>query len=213
MTTEILLQGERLLLLPERAVWWPAQKTLLVADVHWGKSAHFRKHGIPMPGGTQDRDSLRLAQIIREYGAARLVVAGDLFHSRHNSEVADFGRWRAAQAGLHIDFVIGNHDILDRALYEEWKLEVHAAGLSLGPFYITHDQSPHTDLYTIHGHIHPGIRISGPGRQGLTLPCFGINADCMVLPAFSEFTGRKLVQPGDYSRIYVIGEGKVLQLK
>src|SRR5690349_2361179 len=91
MMTEILLQGASLVLLPERAVWWPDRKTLVVADVHWGKSAHFRKHGIPMPGGTQDRDSLRLARLIREYGAERLVIAGDLFHSRHNAEVADFG--------------------------------------------------------------------------------------------------------------------------
>jgi len=42
------VRGEELLLLPQRALWWPAQKTLLVADLHFGKAATLRAHGIPV---------------------------------------------------------------------------------------------------------------------------------------------------------------------
>ena len=45
-------RGERLHLLPERAVWWPAAGLLLVADVHLGKAATFRRLGQPVPAGT-----------------------------------------------------------------------------------------------------------------------------------------------------------------
>lgn len=211
--TEILLQDEQLQLLPERAVYWPSRNTLILSDLHWGKSAHFRKHGIPMPGGTQEKDGLRLAGIVRRYGAERLIIAGDFFHSRHNQEVEDFGRWRAAHQALHIDFILGNHDILPRQAYESWDLAVHETSLLEAPFFIAHDDVQHPDHFTIHGHIHPGVRLHGMGRQSFTLPAFCINRSCMVLPAFGEFTGCKVVGARDYERIYVVGDGKVMAWK
>ena len=47
----IQLADEQLLLLPERALWWPQQKALVLSDVHFGKSATFRENGIPVPEG------------------------------------------------------------------------------------------------------------------------------------------------------------------
>ena len=208
--TEILLQDERLHLLPERAVWWPSQKTMILSDVHWGKSAHFRKHGIAIPGATQQQDGLRLAALISNYSAERLIIAGDLFHSRHNKEVDDFTHWRTAHTTLHIDFVRGNHDILTPQQYAPWQFSMHEEALTAPPFYITHDDAQHPTLFTIHGHLHPGIRIPGMSRP---LPSFCISDRCMILPAFGSFTGCKLMQAAHFRHIYVIGEGKVLQLK
>lgn len=213
MTTELLLQGERLYLLPERAVWWPAQKTLIVSDLHWGKSAHFRKHGIPMPGGTQEKDSMRLAGLVRQYGTERMIIAGDCFHSQHNKEVDGFGTWRAAHAALHIDFIPGNHDILPLHFYDDWRLTVHEQGLLTAPFFISHDEVQAPAHFTIHGHIHPGVRLQGPGRYAFPLPAFCIGVDCMVLPAFGQFTGCHLVKASSYRQVFVIGDGKVLQWK
>ncbi len=211
--TEIMLENEQLSLLPERAVWWPSQKTILLSDLHWGKSAHFRKHGIPMPGGTQHKDGQRLAGIVQKHGAERLIIAGDFFHSRHNQEVEDFGIWRASHKELHIDFVLGNHDILPRNAYESWNLCVHESSLLEKPFFISHDAVQNQDQFTIHGHIHPGVKLHGLGRQSFTLPAFCINHTCMVLPAFGEFTGCKIVRADDYQKLYVIGDGKVMLWK
>ena len=210
---EILLEGEHLCLLPERALWWPSQKTMILSDLHWGKSAHFRKHGIPMPGGVQEKDGLKLAKIVTDHGAERLMIAGDFFHSHQNKEVDDFGKWRKAHESLHIDFILGNHDILPPELYTNWQLTVHATGLDAGPFHIAHDEVAHEKLFTIHGHIHPGMRLHGLGRQAFTLPCFCIKEHCMVLPAFGQFTGCKTVQASDYRQVYVVGDGKVVQWK
>lgn len=211
MTQTIGLRGETLELLPERALWWPGQETLILSDLHWGKSAHFRKHGIPMPGGTQQQDALRLARLVADTRAKQLIVAGDLFHSRHNSEVDDFRRWRDAHPDLIIRFVMGNHDILDASFYLELGFEVYEQGMALGPFYISHDEFRHPELFTIHGHLHPGVSI--PGVKAHSLPCFAIGKRCLILPAFGRFTGCKRVHPADFDSLYVVGEDKVLQVK
>lgn len=210
---EILLEEERLQLLAEHAVWWPAKKTLLLSDLHWGKSAHFRKNGIPMPGGTQDKDAQCLAKLVRDYSAERLIIAGDFFHSRHNKEVDNFGLWRAAHSALHIDFVLGNHDILPRQAYDSWELMVHEHSLLVAPFFISHDAVQNPEHFTIHGHVHPGVRLQGLGKQAFTLPAFCLNETCMVMPAFGEFTGCKIVRGQDYRKIYVVGDGKVMLWK
>ena len=41
-------------LLPEKAIRWPAEKTLFVADPHFGKSATFRKVSLKFQREFQD---------------------------------------------------------------------------------------------------------------------------------------------------------------
>ncbi|HWW70845.1 MAG TPA: hypothetical protein VN089_12960, partial [Duganella sp.] len=57
-TLAIGLAGEQVLLLPEKALYWPREKMLIVADIHFGKAASFRALGVPVPGGTT-ADNLR----------------------------------------------------------------------------------------------------------------------------------------------------------
>ena len=200
-------------LLPERAIWWPAQHAVILSDLHWGKSAHFRKHGIPMPGATQRHDAERLAFVVRHYGARKLIIAGDLFHSRHNSEVEDFRHWRDAHDELDIIFIRGNHDILQPAFYDALLLVVYEEGFDVGPFYIAHDDVRKAGTYTIHGHLHPGVAIPGLGGSGRTLPAFCIGTHALILPAFGRFTGCKRVEPAHFKSVFVIGEDRVMRLK
>ena len=67
---EIELEGEKIALLPERALYWPAQHTLIVADLHWGKAGHFRKNGIAIPAQAQQRSAYAL-QLHRRRPQAR----------------------------------------------------------------------------------------------------------------------------------------------
>lgn len=209
MKQEVVVAGARLELLPERALWWPAAGALIVSDIHWGKSAHFRKHGLAMPAGIQTADGQRLADLVRQTRTERLIIAGDFFHSRMNQEVDDFTHWRAQHQELHIDFIPGNHDILPPEMYQQWQLQLHPHGLESAPFFIAHDAARKPGFMTIHGHIHPGIRL-GKGRP---LPCFCFAAHSIILPAFGSFTGCKLVAPQDYEQLFVVGEGKVLRVK
>ncbi len=212
---EIDLQGEQLQLLPQKALWWAAQKTLIVADLHWGKSAHFRKHGIAIPTDTQSHDELRLAGLIRDYKAERLIIAGDLFHSRSNLQVEVFSHFRNAHDSLHIDLVIGNHDILPASKYTDWQLAQHQECFVVGPFCIAHDMLRDSDHFVIHGHVHPAVRLKPKGNHqpAVKLCCFAIDAGRMILPAFGQFTGTYVLESADYKHMYVIADDKVLQWK
>ncbi len=208
---KVRIQGEELHLLPEKAVYWPAKKTLLLADLHWGKSGHFRRHGIAIPGSTQTQDEIRLATLIADYKAERLIVAGDFFHSRQNAETGLFPHWRKVHNHVHIDFVTGNHDILPTSFYHDNQLTVHRQGLTEEPFYIAHDMPATCEQFCIHGHIHPAVRISSKGHSHLKLDCFCVDEHRLILPAFGNFTGNHLLDSSAHRHIYVIAGQEVIE--
>ncbi|RYD57101.1 MAG: ligase-associated DNA damage response endonuclease PdeM [Sphingobacteriales bacterium] len=210
---DIVLQGEQVKLLAERALLWPSQKTLIVSDLHWGKGAHFRKNGIAIPMNAQQQDETRLANLIYNNQVERLIIAGDLFHSKHNNEVEAFTHWRSGHASLHIDFVTGNHDILPKEKYLDWNMELHTDGLHIGPYYIAHDAPEDCDTFCIHGHLHPAIRISRRGHTAIKLNCFCEDTHRFILPAFGQFTGNLVLEPSEHKHIYVIAETQVLKWK
>jgi metallophosphoesterase superfamily enzyme len=67
--------------------------------------------------------------------------------------------------------------------------------------------------YTFSGHIHPGIKIRGAGKQSLYFPCFYFGETYAVLPAFSRFTGltRMEIKPRD--KIFAIVENKIIKIQ
>lgn len=110
---EIERAGERLRLMPERAVYWAQRETLLVADLHWGKAAALRAAAIPVPHGTTDWDLERLSAALNRSGARRLVLLGDVLHARTGRAartLESVAAWRRTRAGLEILMVRGNHD-------------------------------------------------------------------------------------------------------
>ena len=54
--------GVTLELLPQKAAWWAAERTLLIADAHIGKAVSFRRLGVPVPPGTTSETLDRLAR-------------------------------------------------------------------------------------------------------------------------------------------------------
>ncbi len=208
------LEGEAIALLAERALWWEKEKTLIVADIHWGKSAHFRKHGIAIPLQTQTNDEMRLANLLRGKKAERLVIAGDLFHSKTNMQVDFFSHFRNHHQSLHIDLVIGNHDILNEEQYNSFDLAHHKDCFTMLPFCIAHDKID-SEHFVIHGHIHPALRIKSKGynQPTLKLCCFAQDDERMILPAFGQFTGTCVLDETNYKHLYLVAESEVIQWK
>ena len=81
--THCEVAGEKLVLLAERAVYWPARKALFIADFHLGKAASFRRLGIPLPVGTTAENVRRLDRAIEKTGATQVIFLGDFLHSAH----------------------------------------------------------------------------------------------------------------------------------
>jgi len=64
----------------------------------------------------------------------------------------------------------------------------------------------------IAGHLHPALNLRGPGRDHLRLPCFCIESQLAILPAFGEFTGGWLVTPQAGRQLYAVGGQAVWRL-
>lgn len=210
----IELLNANALLLPEKAIWLPAQRSLVVADIHWGKIDHFRKAGIPIPTKGNYKNMETLVMLINTHQPERLILLGDLFHSDYNQEWETFGQVRKAFMQCSFELVMGNHDILGNHQYQRHLLKVHQECLRLGNLLFTHepiDVIPEGQ-FNLAGHIHPGAHLVGKGRQSLMLPCFHVKKNQCVLPAFGTFTGLAKVKPKPGEKVFVIAEGKVLDV-
>ncbi|MBL8311815.1 MAG: ligase-associated DNA damage response endonuclease PdeM [Burkholderiales bacterium] len=192
------LGGERVICLAGRALWWPAARTLFVADVHLGKAASFRAAGVPLPAGHSAHDLARLQALVTANAATQLIILGDLVHTATSytpSLTSAFRAFRATCPQLSVTLVRGNHDRHAGAPPAVWDIDVVSDGHELGPFNCCHEPTPGTasDRAQLAGHLHPAIRLQTT-REGVTLPCFWLHAAGMVLPSFGSFTGSATVQ-------------------
>lgn len=212
--TPFTLLGQNLSLLPQKAIYWEQQKALIVADVHFGKVGHFRKAGIAVPRDMEQSDLATLSDLIHEYKPEKLLFLGDLFHSDMNNDWDWFILWRSQFPGLQIILIRGNHDIIADSHYQNLNIELHNE-LLVGPFLMLHHPLSDTGLqnangYVFCGHIHPGVSLSGRGRQSITLPCFAFGSKQAVLPSFGKFTGKVAIRSQKTDRIFAVLKDKVL---
>ena len=210
---EIEVRGERLSLLPERAVHWPRERTLFAADTHGGKAAAFRAASLPIPEAMTEDDLTRLARMVERTRARRLIVLGDLLHARTGRSPETLGAiaaWRAAHPGLEILLVRGNHDRGAGDPPGDWNVRCVDEPFELPPFVLRHRPGEPADGYALAGHLHPAVRLTGRGGQGLRLPCFWFQPHGAVLPAFGSFTGTATIAPCPGDRLFVIADGAVL---
>ena len=213
--TECIVAGEKLHLLAERAAYWPARKTLFVADFHLGKAASFRSAGIALPSGTTTENVQRLDRAIGRTGAGRVVFLGDFLHSaqgRAPRTLERFASWRESRRAVELTLVRGNHDLKAGDPPEGWDMRCIEAGETLGPFILNHEPGASRGGYALAGHIHPAVRLSASGEKSLRLPCFWFGARFGVLPAFGAFTGNAQVLPKRGDQVFVIAEAQVLQV-
>lgn len=207
------LAGEELWLLPGRALWWPRLQTLAVADVHFGKGASFRAAGVPVPAGTTAANLSSLNQLIAETRLAHLLFLGDMFHSRTGREAATpaLRSWRHAHPDLRITLVRGNHE--RHAGDPEPKLEIELVDepFQVGPIQFGHHphwSRPGSEGLLIAGHLHPVFEFAH-GRERLRLPCFWLRNNCLVLPAFGDFTGGHAMKRGAGDRVFLVSREAV----
>lgn len=207
------LHQQSLWLSAQRSIYWEEEKALIVSDLHFGKTGHFRKWGIGIPQTIYKEDLQRLIDLLHHFRPSQLIVVGDFFHSAANTELDWFRRWREDFSHIKIILVRGNHDILKDTWYKETAIEVVHPALQTGPFLFSHDQcktSP--DLYSICGHIHPGVLLHGLGKQSLRFPCFYFAHNHCILPAFSKFTGAVAMDKASAQAVYAIVENELVKV-
>lgn len=202
---------EELTLLPQKAIWWEKQKALLIADLHLGKGMHFRKAGLPIPLVSQQKDFAQLTELLQMPHLEQVIFLGDLFHSYYNSDWELLGELLKDFKYLKFILVQGNHDILNVQHYKRFGFEVFDI-LHVGPFLLSHEPIEKPSAYNIYGHIHPGVKLYGRGRQKLRLPCFFFAKNYAVLPSFGKLTGLYALQPKKEDKVFAIVENRVVDL-
>jgi DNA ligase-associated metallophosphoesterase len=212
-----LFKKQSLWLSAARCIFWEEEKILIVSDLHFGKSGHFRKSGIGIPQNIFKEDQQRLFAEIQFFKPKILLVAGDMFHSSANKELDFFTKWRNDISQIEFYLVRGNHDILSKKFYADANIKVFENKFSIGKFCFTHDIDASCDdsekLFTFSGHIHPGIRLNGAGNQSLMLPCFYFGKEYAVLPAFSAFTGLAKIRPAKSDHVFALVENSVIKIQ
>ncbi|HEY2375253.1 MAG TPA: ligase-associated DNA damage response endonuclease PdeM [Gemmatimonadaceae bacterium] len=215
MSITITLAGEDVLLMPDRSLYWPAAATLFVADAHVGKAATFRASGIFVPRGTTSATLARLDGSLECTGAKRLIFLGDLLHAREGRAAETLrvvGEWRTSHRSLDVVLVRGNHDRSAGDPPQSLGIRCVDAPLREGPFAFVHHPTAMEARYVIAGHVHPAVRLSGPGRQHLRLPCFWVTAAGIVLPAFGDFTGLGIIEPAEDDRVFAVADESVVEV-
>ncbi len=209
---DIEIAGELLQLLPQRALWWPAQRTLWVADLHLGKAATYRSLGQPVPSGTTHENLQRLSRLVDHFGAEKIVFLGDFLHAaqaRTPSILDALAQWRKRHSAIDCVLVRGNHDSRAGDPPPQVAIKVVDEPYLIGPFAACHHPQQHATHFVLAGHIHPVVLLQGTGRDRLRLPCFSVQSRAMVLPAFGEFTGGYTVHNDSKQRLYPIGADTV----
>jgi DNA ligase-associated metallophosphoesterase len=218
-TIDLTVAGEELTLLPQRAIFWPRQATLLIADPHFGKDATFRAAGIALPRGTLDHDLARLTTVLSATSAARLIVLGDFFHARigRTPEAMDaLAAWRNQHRQLDFVLVRGNHDRHAGPPPAEWQISEAGDCHLFPPFVCCHTpaQPGETDAgYRLAGHLHPVVNLRERGCEPMRLPCFFFGGKEALLPAFGSFTGGHAIQPGAGDRVFAISPAGVHRVR
>jgi len=215
--------GHEMALADGRALYWPAERTLLVADLHLEKASWHAARGAMLPPYDSRATLERLAQIVKACEARRVITLGDNFHDNSGAlRLEPFARGMLEGLIRSLDFVwiTGNHD-------EQMARSFGGAvtsELELGGIRLRHEARPGETRNELSGHYHPKLRIRVRNRP-IARPCAvraqtaaSSGAERMILPAFGAFTGgmdasapeiRAALQPAEILEALVPAKGRL----
>lgn len=181
------IAGERLMLDPAGALHWPAQRMLVVADLHFEKGSSAAVRGALLPPYDTRETLVLLAHLIRKYAPRTVVCLGDSFHDSKGAsrlQAPDLARLTHLCTESEFVWVLGNHDPLAPD-----GLPGHAVGEHrIGPLVLRHQALAGRVMGEISGHFHPKATIPVRGTS-VCRPCFIADGYRMMLPAIGAYTG------------------------
>ena len=208
---EIIIFNDHFYLHKTGAVFWKEKNTLLLADIHLGKVGHFRKSGIPVPRKAGGVFYDKITKLKKSLNFSQIIFLGDLFHSSLNNEWFLFENW-VKKSELKIILIKGNHDIIPKLVFEQVGIKTYD-DLKIEKFFFTHHPKKINDCFVFSGHIHPGVRLIGKGKQIMKFPCFICNKDQIILPSFGGFTGMHLPEIRNGDQVFVITNKEIIEIK
>lgn len=183
----IIFSGENLVLTNQRVVYWPGKRILILSDLHLGKAAYFRRNGVQIPIQISLQDLHKLNLLINYFQPRKVIIVGDLIHAGENNELIFFSD--LIKDHHEIDFILirGNHDRVSESKLNSLGIYQVFNELMIEGLHFAH-YLENNENHTISGHIHPGITVQFATKK-MRFPCYALNDNQLILPAFSAFTG------------------------
>ncbi len=168
-------------------LFWPAERALLVADLHLEKASWFARLGQFLPPYDSQATLAALAGEIASTNATRLFCLGDSFHDRFGCDrLQQPAREQLLALTSRLDWawIIGNHDP---------GFADHCGGrladaLEVGGIVLRHEAVASEVRPEISGHFHPKLRLNLRGRK-VSRRCFVASRAKLILPAYGSLTG------------------------
>jgi uncharacterized protein len=184
---QVALCGKQLIADNSGALFWPGERTLLVADLHLEKGSSHAERGTMLPPYDTRRTLMRLAEVIDRYEPERVIALGDSLHdvrAATRMPAEDLQILHIMQEDRDWIWLHGNHDPeICRSLGGEVRSALIIGGISL-----RHQPANGCVTHEIAGHLHPAARLSMYGYS-IRRPCFVGNGRRLVMPAFGAFAG------------------------
>ncbi len=182
-------RGAKLVMLPSKALFLPHTKELLICDIHLGKAEYFQQNGIPLTNKADEQNLLRIKNIVKNYNPNKLIILGDLFHSKYS--ISDSLKRKVENLpeslNIKIELIVGNHDIgckVENINFLDYKRSSN--------FILSHEPIGkfENNILNICGHYHPKTFIKN-SKDKLSFKCFAMDdkKNILYLPAFGDLTG------------------------
>ena len=176
-------------MLPERALLLPQTNELLICDIHLGKGEYFQQNGIPLTNNSDEQNLIRIRNIVKKNGPNKLIILGDLFHSKYSisESLKNKVELLAESLNIKIELIVGNHDVgckVNNISFLDFKRSNN--------FIFSHKPigKVEDNILNICGHYHPKIYLKNL-KDKLSFRCFALNQkeNIFYLPAFGDLTG------------------------
>ena len=199
-------------MLPSRALFLPKTKELLICDIHLGKAEYFQQNGIPLTNNSDENNFERIKKIVKKYSSEKLIILGDLFHSKFSvdkslqKKVEDLPELLK----INVELVQGNHD-LGCKIKNIKTFDIRKTKN------ITYSHEPVNEVndktLNICGHYHPKISLKN-NVDKLSFRCFAmdINKNILYLPAFGELTGGYPCKDS-FKKWAIMSEEEIIEIK
>ena len=180
--------GHELVALPEAALFWPARRALLLADLHFEKASWYAQHGQMLPPYDSMATLVAIAALAERLDVREVWCLGDSFHDDDAAArlpqpareiLADLTR------RLRWSWITGNHDAAPQLTLGGAAIMTEA---EVDGMILRHEADPRDPRPELSGHFHPKLRLMRRGGS-VSRRCFILSESKIILPAFGALTG------------------------